>query len=127
MRFLYLALHYPRQEHARNLLEAMATLGAVMRGVPGMIEATAWLEKDRQRIVATSIWESEESFIRAIPVIQGAVKDVPFSDWERKPRYRWPWTVSVSFEPWNRGQRRWTCEPASRPPNEEETSTRPCV
>ncbi len=86
MRFLYLALHYPRQEHVQSLLKAMAALGAAMRRVPGLIEATAWLEKDGQRIVATSIWESEASFMNSIPVIQGAVKDVPFSDWERKPR-----------------------------------------
>jgi quinol monooxygenase YgiN len=86
MRFLYLALHYPRQEHTQNLLTAMGDLGAAMRGAPGLIEATAWLEKDGQRIVATSIWESEETFNRAISVIQGAVKDVPFADWEQRPR-----------------------------------------
>ena len=86
MRFLYLALHYPRPQHTQNLLAAMGDLGAAMRGLPGLIEATAWLEKDGQRIVATSIWESEEAFNRAIPVIQKAVKDVPFTEWEQRPR-----------------------------------------
>jgi len=86
MRFLYLALHYPRPEHTQNLLKAMVDLRAAMRAAPGLVEATAWLEEDGRRIVATSIWESEESFRGAIPVIQGAVKDVPFGDWEQRPR-----------------------------------------
>ncbi len=86
MRFLYLALHYPRQGHEQDLLGSMRALAAAIKGVPGLIEATAWLEKDGQRIVATSIWATEESFTKAVPIIQQAVQDVPFSDWEMKPR-----------------------------------------
>jgi quinol monooxygenase YgiN len=86
MRFLYLAVHEPKPEHRQDLLESMETLAAAMREVPGLIEATAWRETDGSRIVATSIWASEESFRLAVPLIQAAVKDVPFSEWEQKPR-----------------------------------------
>jgi len=52
MRFLYLAIHHPRPEHAENLLTAMDRLAAAMSKVPGLIEDSAWLEADGTRIVA---------------------------------------------------------------------------
>jgi len=41
MRFLYLAIHHPRPEHAENLLTAMDRLAAAMSKVPGLIEDSA--------------------------------------------------------------------------------------
>lgn len=86
MRFLYLAIHHPRPDHVEDLLTAMRKLGHAMGAADGLIEATAWKEKDGKRIVATSAWESEAAFREAGPVIGAAIKDVPFSDWEEKPR-----------------------------------------
>ena len=86
MRFLYLAIHYPKPEHTTDLLVAMQGLGTAMRSADGLIEATAWLDQDSERIVATSVWESEASFQQAIPIIGGSVRDVPFDVWEERPR-----------------------------------------
>ena len=86
MSFLYLAIHHPYPEHREELLTAMDRLGAALAKVPGMQEARAWAEKDGNRIVATSVWESEETFLEALSVISGAVKDVPFAKWEARPR-----------------------------------------
>jgi hypothetical protein len=38
------------------------------------------------KIVATSIWESVADFQQAVPMIGGAIKDVPFDVWEARPR-----------------------------------------
>jgi quinol monooxygenase YgiN len=86
MKFLYLAIHYPRQEHVEELLKAMRTLDAAISKAPGFVQAAAWREKDGKRILALSVWTSEELFLDAVPVIQNAIKDVPFSLWEEKPR-----------------------------------------
>jgi len=86
MRFLNLAIHYPKREHTQDLLKAMRELGRVLRTTTGMIEATAWLEQDGKRIIATSIWESSAAFQQALPIIGGAIKDVPFGEWEAQPR-----------------------------------------
>jgi hypothetical protein len=86
MRFMYVALHYPLQQHAADLLGAMQKLAMAIGKVPGMVEATAWQEKGGARIVATSIWTSEEALLQALPVIGGAVKGVPFEQWEARPR-----------------------------------------
>jgi quinol monooxygenase YgiN len=86
MRFLYLAIHYPKPEHRQDLLQAMQALGLSMRTAKGMIEANAWFEQDEKRIVATSIWESATAFQQAAPMIGAAIKDVPFDEWEAPPR-----------------------------------------
>jgi quinol monooxygenase YgiN len=79
MRYLYLAMHYPKSEHVDELLGAMKRLGEALHTVPGILEATAWKDSVSGRIVAISTWESR-------PVIGEAIRDVPFDEWEAKPR-----------------------------------------
>lgn len=86
MRFLNLAIHYPKPEHIQDLLKAMQNLALALENVPGLIEATAWQEQTGKRIIATSFWRSEEDFRRALPLIGNTIKDVPFSEWELRPR-----------------------------------------
>lgn len=86
MRFLYLAIHYPGPSHAEDLLLAMKKLGQAMHAADGLIEATAWLEQDGTRIVATSIWESSKAFQQARRIIGETIRDVPFEEWEARPR-----------------------------------------
>jgi hypothetical protein len=52
--------------------------------MPGMLEATAW--SDGERVVATSIWVSNEAFVAARPVIGSAIAGVPFEEWEARER-----------------------------------------
>lgn len=86
MRYLYLAIHYPKPEHVDNLLGAMKRLGEALQTVPGLLEATAWKDQASGRIVAISSWESRQAFLNARPVIGEAIKDVPFDAWEAQPR-----------------------------------------
>ncbi len=84
MRHLYLAIHYPKPESVGELLEAMSGFGVALGQVPGMLEATAW--RDKERIVAFSIWASGAAFDAAMPALADAVADVPFEQWEARPR-----------------------------------------
>ncbi len=84
MRFLYLAIHYPKEDHLADLLGAMGHLRQALEPVPGMVEATAW--SDGERVVATSIWVSNEAFVAARPLIASAIAGVPFGEWEARER-----------------------------------------
>jgi Antibiotic biosynthesis monooxygenase len=86
MRYLYLAIHYPKPEHIDDLLGAMKRLGEALHTVPGLLEATAWKDSVSGRIVAISTWESQQAFLNARPVIGETIKDVPFDEWEASPR-----------------------------------------
>ena len=86
MRYLSLAMHYPKPEHVDDLLGAMKRLGEALQAVPGLLEASAWKDQASGRIVAISTWESQQAFLKARPVIGEAIKDVPFDEWEAKHR-----------------------------------------
>ena len=83
-RHLYMAIHFPRPEHVDDLLRAMTGLGSAMRAVAGLLEVSVW--RDRDRIVAMSVWESGAALDDAAPTITRAVADVPFDQWEARPR-----------------------------------------
>lgn len=39
-----------------------------------------------ERIVAISIWESQETFNQALPAMATAIANVPFQEWEARQR-----------------------------------------
>ncbi len=84
MKHLFLAIHHPKPDHVDDLVASMGRFGSQLDAVTGMLEASAW--RDGERIVAISIWESRERFIAAGPAMAGAVADVPFPEWESRPR-----------------------------------------
>ncbi len=86
MSYLYLALHYPKPEHLDDLLAAMRRLNDALQDAPGLLQIGAWREESSNRIVAISLWESQQAFQAALGRIASAVADVPFSEWEERPR-----------------------------------------
>jgi hypothetical protein len=86
MSYLYLALHYPKPGHVQDLLGAMQRLKDALQGAPGLLHIGAWQEEATTRIVALSIWDSPEAFQGALGRIGAAVVDVPFGEWELRPR-----------------------------------------
>jgi len=86
MSYLYLAVHYPKPEHRNDLLAAMQRLNAALQDAPGLIHIGAWQEESGTRIVAISIWESQNAFQEALGRFASAVGDVPFGEWEQRPR-----------------------------------------
>ncbi len=83
-RHLYLAIHFPKPDHVDDLLAAMAGLGSAMRTASGLLDVSVW--RDRERIVAMSVWESGAALDDAAPTITQAIAGVPFEEWEVRPR-----------------------------------------
>lgn len=65
---------------------AMKRLGEALQTVPGLLDASAWKESVSGRIVALSTWEARRACLHARSGISEAIKDVPFDEWEAKPR-----------------------------------------
>ncbi len=86
MRYLSVAMHYPKPEHVDDLLGVMKRLGEALQTVPGLLDASAWKESANDRLVALSTWESRQACLIARSGIGEAIKDVPFDKWEAKPR-----------------------------------------
>ncbi len=64
----------------------MHKLNDALRGTPGLQQVGAWREQTSGRIVALSIWQSGEAFQAAFARIGTVVADVPFDQWEERPR-----------------------------------------
>jgi hypothetical protein len=79
------AVHYPRPEHREDLLAAMKRLAAASEGLAGLEEIGAFEDAEGGRIVAISVWASPEAMQAGLPVLGGAIADVPFDAWERQP------------------------------------------
>ncbi len=84
---LLLAIHHPRPEHRDDLVDAMRDFQPALRGCEGLLDVRVWTEAaDDPRIVALSTWESTEALTAAMPTMAAALAEVPFDEWERRPR-----------------------------------------
>ncbi len=84
MNHLFLAIHHPKPDHLDDLVEAMTVLGRTLETVPGLVSVSSW--RDQERVVAMSVWESRDALAAARPAISAAIADVPFDQWEARPR-----------------------------------------
>ena len=84
MRYLYLAIHHPKADHVKDLVGAMTQFGDTLGRIPGMLQASAW--RDETSVVALSIWRSRDDFVAARPAMAAAIANVPFDEWEERPR-----------------------------------------
>jgi hypothetical protein len=86
MSFLYLAIHYPKKEHRQELLGAMHQLDKALGDAAGLQVIGAWADVMSDRILAISIWESQQAFQDALGKFSTGVTGVPFDQWEERPR-----------------------------------------
>ena len=84
--FVNMVIHYPKPEKEARLIEAMHRLGAAVQNQPGLFYINAHKDAQRGVIVAISIWDTQEAMLAAGPAIMEVTKDVPFEDWEARPR-----------------------------------------
>jgi hypothetical protein len=91
--FVNLAIHYPKPETEALLIKAMHRLGTAVQNHPGLFYMNAHKDAQRGVIVAISIWDTQEAMLAAVPTIMGVTKDVPFDDWEARPREIYQLTV----------------------------------
>ncbi len=84
--FVNLAIHYPRPDKEALLLEAMGRLGKAVQNQPGLRYMHAHKEAEREVVVAISIWDTHADMLAAAPLMMGVTREVPFDDWEARPR-----------------------------------------
>ena len=84
--FIHLAIHYPRPEHAEDLLASMHRVDKAAQGAPGLIQIGAWRDQRSDRLIGLAIWESAEAFEASAGQIFQVVADDPFDEWlQRSP------------------------------------------
>ena len=64
----------------------MQRLNNALQDAPGLLQIGAWRDESSTRIVALSIWESQVDFQGALGRIAAVVANVPFDEWEERPR-----------------------------------------
>lgn len=88
MNYLTLGIHYPKSEHTEDLLQATKKIAEMARTQQGLVDTGAWLDKEHDRIIVLSLWESEAAARAARPMLGPLVMELPFDQWERKPSDR---------------------------------------
>ena len=85
--FIFYSIHYPKPEAEALIAEGMHEYGELMRRQPGNLFVAPYPFKDPEKgtLMGISIWESEEAFQAALPIIQRARKAPPSVEWEARP------------------------------------------
>lgn len=84
-RYLTIRILYPKSEHRDRILEAVKKVSDVARKFEGLVDIGAWLDKENDRIVNISLWESQEDAMKATGEMHPKFADIPWTEWERKP------------------------------------------
>lgn len=80
------ALHYPRPEHWDEMISRVHRAAGVMAATPGCLAADCWVSEDRQAVVTTAQWESEQALTAAFSAVQAAGVDFDYDERESRPR-----------------------------------------
>jgi quinol monooxygenase YgiN len=73
------------REHTEDILSAVRQISEEARKHEGLIEIGAWLDKEHDRIVNISLWESQEQASKATKEMHTKFGDIPWNQWERRP------------------------------------------
>lgn len=86
MRYLFMAVHYPKPEYRDDLLRWIQRVGAALRAQPGLRELSDFDDPANGRILAVSIWESAEHFRAGRERAFAALgEEAPYDLWESRP------------------------------------------
>lgn len=85
--FIFYSIHFPHPEKEELLVQSMHEFGELMKKQPGIIFQAPYPFKDPEKgtLMGVAIWESEEAFQAALPVLQNARQNNPSHDWEMRP------------------------------------------
>lgn len=86
MRVGLVALHYPRQEHWDEMIARVQQAAEVMAAAPGCLAVECWLSEDRQAVVTTGQWESEQALLAGFARVRAAGVDFDYDERESRPR-----------------------------------------
>jgi len=86
MRVGLVALHYPRPEHWDEMISRVHEAAEVMAAAPGCLAADCWVSEDRQAVVTTGQWESEQALYAGFAAVRAAGVDFDYDERESRPR-----------------------------------------
>ncbi len=86
MKYLTIAIHYPKPENRKDILNAMNQLAQEAEKCQGLIEMSAWVDEKTDRIFAVALWKSKEEGLLCWQKLGQLAARFPLSDWERQPR-----------------------------------------
>lgn len=84
-RYLTIRILHPKPENTDDVLSAVRRVSEAARKYEGLVEIGAWLDKENERIVNISLWESKEQAMKATKEMHPMFADIPWSEWERRP------------------------------------------
>jgi len=85
MTYLTIRILYPKPGSTEDILKAVERVSAAARKFEGLMEIGAWFDKENDRIVNMTLWESKEQAMRATKEMHPMFADIPWTEWERKP------------------------------------------
>ena len=85
--YAHLAVHFPKPEHAADLLASMHRVDAAAAGAPGLVQFGVWRDEGSGRLVGLALWEPAEAFAASAEQIFAVVEDDPFDLWCERPPY----------------------------------------
>jgi hypothetical protein len=84
-RYLTIRVLYPKPGCTDDILSAVKRVSEAAHKFEGLVEIGAWLDKENERIINISLWESREQAMKATQGMHSMFTDIRWSDWERKP------------------------------------------
>jgi hypothetical protein len=84
-RYLTIRVLYPGPGHKVDILDAVSKVSAAARKHERLVEIGAWLDKENDRIVNITLWESKEYAAKATQEMHPLFADIPWNAWERQP------------------------------------------
>jgi len=84
-RYLTVRVLYPKPGRTDDILAAVKKVSEAARKCEGLVEIGAWLDKENDRIVNISLWESRDLAMKATAAMHAQFAGIPWSEWERQP------------------------------------------
>jgi heme-degrading monooxygenase HmoA len=80
------AVHYPRREHWDEMISRVHRAAGVLAATPGCLAVDCWLSEDKQAVVTTGQWESEQARMAGFSAARTAGVDFDYDEREFRPR-----------------------------------------
>jgi hypothetical protein len=84
-RYLTIRILYPRSQYVSDILSAIKKVSETAHNFKGLVEIGAWMDKENERIVSISLWETKENAMEATKAMHPMFGNIPWNVWERKP------------------------------------------
>ena len=79
------AFHYPKAEHADEMVDRVRAAADVLIGTSGCVEATCWRESGGA-VVTIGRWESEDAMKAGFAAVSASGLDFDYDERESRPR-----------------------------------------